>query len=129
LVTSVSSGILANTGHLLENLVFIALRRIYPQIYYYRTKSGREVDFIVPCPDHSQMLIQVCESLVDVRTRKRETTALTEAMSELNKKTGFIVTKNDSEQIDFENGLIEVVPIWRFLLDHTEYVVGAITTD
>jgi len=30
LVTSVSSGILVNSGHLLENLVFITLRRITP---------------------------------------------------------------------------------------------------
>ena len=47
LVSSVSPGILVNAGHLLENLVFMALRRHHPEIYYYKTKTGREVDFIV----------------------------------------------------------------------------------
>ncbi|MFH2124205.1 MAG: hypothetical protein ABIJ50_12085 [Pseudomonadota bacterium] len=41
LVTSVSSGILVNSGHLLENLVFTALRRITPDICYVKTRSGK----------------------------------------------------------------------------------------
>jgi predicted AAA+ superfamily ATPase len=117
LVNSVSSGILLNFGHLLENLVFTALRRHHSEIYYFKTKTGREVDFIVPGRDRSRMLVQVCESLVEAQTKKRETLALNEAMSELGQRTGIIVTKNEDERIDTENGIIEVVPIWRFLLD------------
>lgn len=76
LVTSISSGILINNGHLLENMVFTALRRTTPDIFYFKCKSGREVDFIVQGHDRSRMLIQVCESLVDPQTRKCEVTAL-----------------------------------------------------
>ena len=47
----------------------------------------------------TRMLVQVCESLVEPQTRKREAAALGEAMGELGLKT------------------IEVVPVWRFLLD------------
>ena len=117
LVTSVSSGILINAGHLLENLVFVAIRRHYPEVYYYRTKTGREVDFIVPVRRGVYALIQVCESLADPQTRKRETTALGEAMTELGLQTGILVTRNETEQIAVEGGAIEVVPAWRFLLD------------
>lgn len=120
LVTSVSSGILVNAGHLLENLVFSALRRLYPQIYYYRTKSGREVDFVVPRRGRSPMLVQACASLLEPQTRKRETAALTEAMAELGLHTGNIVTRNEVEQIEAGNGTIVVVPVWRFLLDLPE---------
>jgi uncharacterized protein len=120
MVTSVSSGILVNTGHLLENLVFTALRRLQPDIYYYKTKTGREVDFIVPLRGCSQILVQVCESLAEPRTRKRETAALGEAMMELGLKTGTIVTRNEDEQIEAGNGTIEVVPAWRYLLDLPE---------
>jgi predicted AAA+ superfamily ATPase len=35
LVGSVSSGVLVNSGHLLENLVFTALRHHHQEIYYY----------------------------------------------------------------------------------------------
>lgn len=116
MVTSVSSGILVNSGHLLENLVFIALRRLYPEIYYYKTRTGREVDFIVPMRGQPQMLVQSCETLADPQTRKRETTALIEAMAECGIKTGTIVTRNEEDQIRLESGTIEVVPAWRFLL-------------
>jgi len=116
LVTSISSGILVNSGHLLENLVFTTLRRITPDIYYYKTKAGREVDFIAQQQDRSRMLVQVCESMADPQTRKRETTALAEAMAELKLAQGAIVTRGEEEQIQVESGKIDVVPAWRFLL-------------
>ncbi|MFA5787513.1 MAG: ATP-binding protein [Actinomycetota bacterium] len=120
LVTSVSSGILVNSGHLLENLAFTALRRIYPEAYYYKTKTGREVDFIVPMRNRARMLVQVCESLAKPQTRKREVAALSEAMTELKLKSGTIVTRSEDERIDAGGGTIQVVPMWRFLLDLPE---------
>jgi predicted AAA+ superfamily ATPase len=120
LVTSVSSGILVNSGRLLENLVFTALRRLHQEIYYYKTKTGREVDFIVPMRGQSKMLVQVCESLVEPQTRKRETAALSEAMAELGLSTGTIVTRNEDKRIEAGGGTIEVVPAWRFLLELPE---------
>ncbi|MDX5935368.1 hypothetical protein DLNHIDIE_00350 [Acidithiobacillus thiooxidans ATCC 19377] len=119
LVTSISSGILVNSGHLLENLVFTALRRLTPDIYYYKTRMGQEVDFITGRTGQSHMLVQVCESMADPHTRKRETTALAEAMSELQQAQGIIVTRNEEEQIPVFSGKIDVVPAWRFLLNHS----------
>lgn len=117
LVTSVSSGILVNSGHLLENLVFTALRRITPDICYVKTRSGREVDFIASLEDRSRMLVQVCESLADPQTRKREIAALAEAMVELNLAAGIIVTRGEEGIVDDAAGKITIVPAWRFLLD------------
>jgi len=119
LVTSISSGILVNSGHLLENLVFTALRRLTPDIYYYKTRTGREVDFITGRTGPSRMLVQVCESMADPHTRKRETTALAEAMSELQQAQGIIVTRNEEEQLTVFSGKIDVIPAWRFLLNHS----------
>lgn len=120
MVTSISSGILVNSGHLLENLVFTALRRVTPDIFYYKTKAGREVDFIAGRQGPSRMLVQVCESMADQQTRKRETTALAEAMTELKLSQGIIVTRNEEEQIQVDSGKIDVVPAWRFLLNMPE---------
>jgi uncharacterized protein len=117
LVRSISSGILVNSGHLLENLVFVALRRVSPAIFYYKTRTGREVDFIIQDQDRSAMLVQVCESLADPRTRKRETTALAEAMAEMQLDHATIVTRNDEDRLAVESGIISIVPVWRFLLD------------
>jgi len=122
MVCSVSSGILVNTGHLLENLVFTALRRLYPEIYYYKTKTGKEVDFIIQMRGRSKMLTQVCESLAEPQTRKRELAALNEAMAETGMKTGTIVTRKEEERINTSNGTIDVIPIWRYLLNFPETI-------
>lgn len=120
LVTSVGSGILVNSGHLLENLVFNALRRITQKIYYFKNKSGREVDFIARIPGKENLAVQVCDSLADPKTSKREITALSEAMAELQLTQGIIVTRNEENQIKVESGKIEVLPAWRFLLNLPE---------
>jgi predicted AAA+ superfamily ATPase len=117
LVSSVSPGINVNSGHLLENLVFTALRRLHPEIRYYRTKKGREVDFIVTARDRPPRLVQVCESLAAAQTRARETTALEEAMAELGCNDATIVTCGESARLAVAAGAIAVVPAWRFLLD------------
>lgn len=117
MVTSVSSGILVNAGHLLENLVFNALRRTRAEVFYYKMRTGREVDFVIPGRGRERALFQVCESLADPQTRKREISALSEAMAELRVATATIVTWNEQEQIRAAHGLIAVVPVWRFLLE------------
>jgi len=120
MVASVASGVLLNSGHLLENLVFAALRRVYSDIWYYRTGNGLEVDFLVQRDGRSRMLIQVCESLADPKTRGREVSALARAMAEQGEKTGLLVTRDEEERIDVDAGTIDVAPVWRFLLERVE---------
>jgi uncharacterized protein len=120
MIPSLASGILVNAGHLLENLVFNGLRRSFPAVFYGKTKTGREVDFVVPVRTRSALLIQSCESLADPQTRKREVSALSEAMGELGCKTGTIVTRSEDGQIDTDSGTIRVLPAWKFLLELPE---------
>jgi len=131
MITSLASGILVNSGHLLENLVFTALRRVSPEVYYYKTKGGLEVDFIVSLPasspaaqagirNPSRLLVQFCESMDEPQTRKREVTALSEAMTELDLKASTIVTRSEKEEIKVDAKKIEVVTVWRFLLNLAE---------
>ena len=78
--------------------------------------NGREVDFVARMPDGSRALVQVCESLADPGTRKREVRALNHAMAGLELRAGTIVTRDEEETIPVDAGVIEVVPAWRFLL-------------
>lgn len=116
LVSSIGSGVLLNSGHLLENMVFMALRRTTADVRYYRTGSGREVDFIAGKRGGERMLVQVSESIAAADTRKREVGALTEAMAELGIREGTIVTRSEEEEIPTPSGTIAVVPAWRFML-------------
>lgn len=116
LITSICSKILVNSGHLLENLVFTALRRVTSSIYYYKTKKGLEVDFIALMPGKNRILVQVCETMADPGTRKREITAIKNAMLELGLKSSFIVTRDQEKEIVEDELNITVLPAWRFLL-------------
>jgi len=116
LVTSISSGILVNSGHLLENLIFITLRRQTTEIFYYKTKTGKEVDFIIIL-NRKRYLIQVCDSLAEVATRNREIAALTDAMAELKQTRSFIVTRREEGVVNTDAGKITLLPAWRFLLE------------
>ncbi|MFH1159566.1 MAG: ATP-binding protein [bacterium] len=117
LIRSVTSGVLVNSGHLLENIVFVALRRLNNSIYYYKTSANQEIDFLVQDKQRKLTLIQVCETLANPVTRQREISALQNAMNELGLSEALLVTRDESEQITGKKGSIEIIPVWKFLLD------------
>jgi uncharacterized protein len=115
-VRSVTASISADEGHLLESLVFVALRRRGDKVYYYRTARGTEVDFLAQSSNGVPKLYQVCESLHASDTRARELAALELAMTEMNLSVGYIVTKDHAETVKSKSGSIYIVPAWKFLL-------------
>lgn len=116
MITSVAPGILANRGHLLENIIYIHLRRRTEEIYYYRTKKGQEVDFIWLDCQGKRHLMQVCLSLGDPATKKREISSLNQAMEELNLGESTIITFEEEDVLEEGSKLINIVPVWQFLL-------------
>jgi predicted AAA+ superfamily ATPase len=81
----------ADIGRLFETLVFIDLKRRGFRIFYYRTKSGAEVDFVVAGENGDPLIIQVCFDISDDQTRQREERTLSEAIKELKCK-GILLT-------------------------------------
>lgn len=105
-----------NYGVLLENLVFLELKRHYENVFYYKTKKDTEVDFLVYNKISDFKLIQVSWSLTDIKTKNREISALMLAMEETNAKEGWILTEAENETITLENQIIHVIPIYQWLL-------------
>jgi predicted AAA+ superfamily ATPase len=114
LVKANQSGISANTGHLLENLVFNCLRRKTWKIFYF--KGHKEVDFIAQMSDKKMFLFQVCESLENEATKDREIDGLREAMKELNINESWIVTIEEKAIEHIDEGIINIIPLWEFAL-------------
>jgi predicted AAA+ superfamily ATPase len=108
-------------GQILENFVFMQLRRKEQQIDYYRTKSGYEVDFITTAQDGRQSLYQVSYIMDDPKTREREIRALEEAMIETGLDNGIIITIQDEETIESEHGLIKMMPAWLWCINQAVY--------
>ena len=69
----------ANIGHALETCVLLELVRRGAEVYYVRTPSGYEVDFLARYWDGREELVQVCADLTDTQTAEREVRALVEA--------------------------------------------------
>lgn len=116
MITSVAPGLLANKGHLLENIIFVHLRHITEEIYYYRTKKGREVDFIWLDNKGKRNLVQVCLTLKDPLTKKREISSLMEAMNELAFRKSTLITLEEENIMKEGDKIVEVVPVWKYLL-------------
>jgi hypothetical protein len=72
-----------NLGKLLENQVYLDLRREGKKIFYYQTSDGYEVDFITQDHRGKYEMIQVVWDMNDQKTMKRETRALQQAEQEL----------------------------------------------
>jgi predicted AAA+ superfamily ATPase len=117
IIESVAFQFSRNRGKLLENLVFGALRRESADVYFYQTRSGKEVDFVVRRGRSVDKLVQVTQSLSNDPVRRRETEALWEAMEELKLSDGTILVEDGRETLRRGRRTIAVRPIYEWLLD------------
>lgn len=106
----------SNHGGLLENLVFLELKRRFSNIFYYKTTKNTEVDFMVYNNPKEFKLIQVTWSLSDAKTRERETVALIQAMNETKAQEAWILTESETETIQADNKTIHVMPVYQWIL-------------
>lgn len=72
-----------NLGKLLENQIYLDLRRQGKKIFYYITSDGYEIDFITQDSKGRYEIIQVAWEIEDPVTYKREKRALDQAKKEL----------------------------------------------
>jgi uncharacterized protein len=116
LAKEVSFSFSQDNGRILENIIFLNLIRKFDDIYYYTTNNNFEVDFLVREKNINKHLIQVSWTIENQKTKDREIRALNEAMKELKIKKSIIITNNQEEIIKTENGAIEVLPAWKWLI-------------
>jgi predicted AAA+ superfamily ATPase len=104
-----------DTGRLVENMVFLELKRRGKEIYYWSGKG--EVDFIIKEGLHVNELIQVCWNIYDEDKKKAELKGLIEAMDEFDLKTGLMITEDSDLEENIGDKKIKYMPLWKWLLD------------
>jgi predicted AAA+ superfamily ATPase len=104
----------ADRGRLLENLVYIELKRRGKNLYYFKDKS--ECDFLIQEKDNIVQAIQVTQK-IDQENEKREFEGLMNAFDRLNIKNGLILTENQSKIQTVNLRKIIIKPIWQWLLE------------
>lgn len=106
----------SNLGRLLENLVFLELLKNgynlkMHELFYYRSRNDREVDFVCRKGVTIQQLIQVCYDISSPKTRKREIDSLIECAEELKVNRLLIITWNQDETLEKDGYTIEVISV------------------
>lgn len=99
---------------LLENIVAVTLMKKYEQneLYYYN--KNVEVDFFLP---NEKQAIQVSYNIMDDSTFERETKALVKLSLAFDVSKAIIITFDDERDIEVNGVKIQVVPIWKWLLE------------
>jgi predicted AAA+ superfamily ATPase len=119
LYRAVSFGLTENIGPLLENIVFLELKRRLKgvaELFYYKTRTGKEIDFLVT--DNGKIrLYQVCYDLSNETTKQREIRAAVEAAKEIGIPEVTILNGNLKESIQQDGITISILPTWEFLLE------------
>jgi predicted AAA+ superfamily ATPase len=101
-------------GRLLENLVFLQLRRKYHEISYF--KAGQEVDFCFQT-NRGLQLINVAYDISERGTYQREINGLVEAMIHFKifESTLIIADGNETEVL-IDGRRIKIIPAWRWMM-------------
>lgn len=98
---------------LLENLVAIHLHQLYGDRLFYYNRNV-EVDFCVP---EEGLLVQVSYDISDSATLERELSALDKVARFLSARRLLLVTYNQEDTLALDGRPVEVMPVWRFLLE------------
>jgi hypothetical protein len=99
-------------GKMLENAVFLGLRRKFKNIFYFQQKN--ECDFVIKEKDKITHAIQVCLKLNE-ETKEREIKGLLAALKEFKLKEGLILTYNQEDTFLTDGKKITAMPAWKWL--------------
>lgn len=101
-------------GRLLENVVFIELKRRGYEVFYFKGK--KECDFLVKEKNKITAAVQVT-AMLSAENEDRELAGLVEAAAASGLTSGTIITVNQEKKIKYGGVEIAIVPAWRWLME------------
>lgn len=101
-------------GKVLENIVFIYLRKKHKDIFYFQKKG--ECDFLVKDGAKITAAIQVCYEFNE-DNKNREINGLSEALEKFSLTEGLILTYSQDDKFSIKGKKIRVIPVWKWLLN------------
>jgi hypothetical protein len=103
----------SDSGHILENMVFLVLRRLSRDVFYYA--GAGECDFVVMEKGVISQAVQVCFDL-NRDNLKREISGLCEAATKFELRDGVIVTLSQTDHFVEDGVDISVLPFHVFAM-------------
>ncbi|MEM1554905.1 MAG: ATP-binding protein [Thermoproteota archaeon] len=110
-----------NTGRLMENLVFLQIKRMKksnPMIeaFYWKDYQQNEVDFVLKDGLKIKQLMQVTYASGRDEIEKREIRALTKAAEQLRCRDLLIITWDFEDELKANDEVVRCIPLWKWLL-------------
>ncbi len=113
----------ANSGKLMENLVLREILRngyrLNETVFYYKTRNGKEVDFVLKEGLKITALLQACFDVENIETKNREIKALCEAGEELECNKFLLITWDYEGEEACKKGTIHYIPLFKWLEHRT----------
>jgi len=111
-----------NMGRYIENCVAVELfRRLQDNpgtaLHFWRDVAGREVDFVLMKGGKPKSLIQACYDIDAAETLEREVVGLLKGSADLRCDDMIILNWNREDVIEHDGKKIELVPLWKWLLE------------
>jgi len=100
-------------GRILENTVFLQLKRQRNEIYYHKGK--KECDFVIKEGNAIVAAMQVSWSMNDEH-EKREIAGLVDVLNSYDLNEGLILTFDQEDEFEKDGKRIIVMPVWKWLL-------------
>lgn len=110
----VASRFTKDKGRMLENMVFLELRKKHRNIFYF--KGIGECDFITQDRQEVSGAYQVCYELT-LDNLNRELDGLIEAVKKTKAKKLMILTMDQEDKLEKDGLIIPVIPVWRWMLN------------
>jgi hypothetical protein len=114
LVNTIGFHFSPNKGKLLENLIFLDLRKKSKEIYYLTTQNGFEINFYLP---ETRTMIQVTQNMSNPTTKEREIRAMQDAINTVDAEHLVILSEENEDPIKVGNKEIRIISIPDWLLD------------
>lgn len=99
-------------GRMLENQVYLELRRKNKEIFYFQEK--KECDFVIREREKVIQAVQVCYELNE-NNKNREFNGLIEALKEFKLDEGLIITLDQEDEFEIEGKKIIIKPAWKWM--------------
>lgn len=116
LAKNLSAAFSEDNGRLLENAVYLELRKRYGQDSVFFYKGVKECDFIVKEKNALKQAVQVTYRL-DSDNKKRELDGLLEALEKFKLNNGLIITHDQEDELTINRKKILMKPAWKWMLE------------
>jgi len=109
----------------MENVVAVELMRRKTaspvrEVYYWKDKQQREVDFVLKDGSKIKQLIQVTYASSKEEIEMREKRVLIKASEELNCDNMLIITWDYEAEEEFKGKQVKIMPLWKWILERFE---------